>query len=45
LRRWTERTRWELQRQLHAELAGAGVFPRSDQDWELGVGRDARATD
>jgi biopolymer transport protein ExbB len=24
LRRWTERTQWELQRQLHAELAGGG---------------------
>jgi biopolymer transport protein ExbB len=30
LRRWTERTQWELQRQLHAEMAGAGVPARPE---------------
>lgn len=31
LRRWTQRTQWELQRQLHAELAGTRVPRRPEQ--------------
>ena len=45
LRRWTQRTQWELQRQLHSELAGTRVPTRPGGDWEPGGGQDARATD
>lgn len=45
LHRWTERTQWELQRQLHAELAGTRVPTRPGGGWELGGGQNARATD